>query len=297
MSQTDLPLIVVVDGGGTTSRAAVCAASGEILGRATGSAANVTTDFDGALSELMDTVRAAYGDAGLDPNRFTQDAAFLGLAGANVGDTAKRMEARLSFAFARARVVSDRQITVEGALGPGDGTVALLGTGSFFVRRAPDGIRSVGGWGFQLGDDFGGAWLGRRLLRHSILAYDGLAPASDLTTQILAEFGGTPDGLVTFAKSALPSDYGHFAPRIVAALEAGDPVANAIIGDATAGLVSTLKAIGAGPSERLCMLGGLGPFYAAQLPEAFQSAIVPPLGDGIDGAIALARTTFAEAWS
>lgn len=288
-------LIVAVDGGGSTCRAAIATPAGQIRGRATGAPANVTTDFDGAIASVMATVAAAYGDAGLDPQRHGRDVAFLGLAGANVSDTAARVAQRLT--FGKRQVASDREITVEGALGTGGGTVALLGTGSFFVCRSGAGVRSVGGWGFQLGDDFGGAWLGRRLLRRTVLAFDGLAPGSDLTAGLIAEFGGTPDKMVAFAQSATPMDYGAFAPRLTDAFAQGDPVAGEIMEGAVAGVTEVLDGIGAEAAGGLCLLGGLGPIYAEALPARYKALVRPALGDGISGAIGRARQAFAEVWA
>jgi hypothetical protein len=45
---------------------------------------------------------------------------------------------------------------MRGALGPGDGTVAAIGTGSFFGRRSGGAYRYLGGWGYQLGDEASG---------------------------------------------------------------------------------------------------------------------------------------------
>lgn len=54
-------LIVVVDGGGSTCRVNVCDPSGKVLGHARGKSANIATDFDGALANIVDACKLAYG--------------------------------------------------------------------------------------------------------------------------------------------------------------------------------------------------------------------------------------------
>jgi hypothetical protein len=77
-------------------------------------------------------------------------------------------------------VVDDSVTALEGALGGANGTLASLGTGSFFIRKSPDGTRHVGGWGFQLGDEGSAAWLGRRALSLALRVADGRLPPDPL---------------------------------------------------------------------------------------------------------------------
>ena len=164
--------IVAVDGGGSTCRACVADLGGRILGRAVGQSANITTEFKNSRKNILSTICQAYQAANLSADRSASDYAYLGLAGA-LGDAAQRLENSLD--FHRVKVVADRVTTVQGALGGGDGTVALFGTGSFFTSRRHGATRNIGGWGFRLSDDGSGAWLGINLLRRTVQTYDGLS--------------------------------------------------------------------------------------------------------------------------
>jgi glucosamine kinase len=154
-----MTLCLGIDGGGTGCRAAVCDASGRILGEGRSGPANIASDPDGALANILSAARAACPD-GVALADLT---AVLGLAGANVAQAADRLRPHLP--FARARIETDAMIAVKGALGDDDGIVAALGTGSVFAAQRGAGggpaIRQIGGWGVVLGDEGSGAWIAR----------------------------------------------------------------------------------------------------------------------------------------
>ena len=281
---------VGVDGGGTGCRVRLTDEQGRQLANVKGGPANINSDYDTTLNNILEAVANAYGAAGLEAGRRERDVAWVGLAGAGVGDRASRMEAALG--FGKTRVSTDRKTTVEGALGGGDGTVALVGTGSFFVRRASGEERGIGGWGYQLGDECGGAWLGRELLRAVLMAVDGLLEHSDLTAGVLARFSGEPGRIVHFAHTAQPGEIGRLAPEISAAFKAGDPIARRILDDGLNLLCGRLDALGAQEGGAIYLLGGLAPVYKPLLPAEFGRLVRNPVGDALDGAVALAMRQF-----
>ncbi len=287
MHDTTGELIVAVDGGGTGCRVRLADRAGREIASAKGGPANVNTDFDAAQANILEAVAAAYRAAGLDPARRGGDVAWLGLAGAAFADLARRMEGALG--FAKARVTTDSDTTVEGALGGTDGTVALIGTGSFFVRREGGRERHIGGWGYHLGDECSGAWLGRELLRAVLLAHDGLIEHSPLTKAVFARYDEVPGAMVRHAQAATPGEIARLAPEVAEARAAGDPVAGEIMGRGLDLLCERLEALGAGESGPLYMMGGLGPVYQPLLPARYGRLCRPAHGDALSGAITLAR--------
>ena len=278
-------LIVAVDGGGSGCRVRLTDFRGRELAAASGGPANIRTDFEAARANIMAAVRSAYAAIGADPARMCRDVALLGLAGAGHPDLARRMERALG--FGRLRVVDDRETTVQGALGTADGTVALVGTGSFFVRRRNGQERRIGGWGLRLGDECGGAWLGRELLRAVARAEDGLIGHSPLTRSVLRRLEQeTTGGLVGFATAASPGDLARLAPELVAAARADDPVAAEIMTRAVGLFCERLDALGT--AGDLHVLGGLAEAYVARLPERHRRRCRAPRGTALDGAVALA---------
>lgn len=280
-----MTLYLGVDGGGTGCRAAVCGADGLVLGEGEGGAANVFSDAAGARASVVAAAEAALAAAGL-AGRAGEVVAVLGLAGANVGGRAARLEAALP--FARARVVSDALVSARGALGAGDGVTAAMGTGSVFAAQRDGAVRTIGGWGFLLGDHGSGARLGRSLAEAALLAHDGLAPGSALLAAVIDEAGG-PDALVAWGQSARPTDFARHAPRLIEAEVGGDEGAAAILRAAVAEVAAAIDLLLAQGRAPVCFLGGLGPYYAGRLADRYDGLVRPARGNALDGALALAR--------
>lgn len=285
-------LIMGIDGGGTSCRAALADADGRILGRGLSGAANILSDPEGTLRHIRSAALSALSEAGLPEERLSTLTAVLGLAGNNAGDAVHAVARRLP--FGDAEIVSDGLIALEGALGSGDGAVAILGTGSIFLLRHAGAVRSFGGWGFVIGDFGSGARIGQAALRDSLLAHDGILRESPLTRRLLQDFGGEPGQMVDFARHASPGDFGRHAPAVFAAAEAGDAVALAILDDAGRSVdacLDTMLAI-SGPTP-LALLGGLAPLYGPHLAERHRARLVAPRGDALSGAVALAAARHA----
>ena len=204
-------------------RQAVSNAEGRILGRGKSGAANILTDPDRALVHIVDAATAAFEDGGIDPAEVGSAYALLGLAGSNVGDAVHYVKERLP--FAKADIESDGLIALQGALGDGDGAVAIVGTGSVYISRQAGHIRYIGGWGFQIGDLGSGARLGHALLQESVLAFDAIHPSSPLTDAVMSEFGADPRNVVEFARLARPGEFARLAPKVFEFAARRDPVA------------------------------------------------------------------------
>ena len=279
--------ILAIDGGGTKTRAVLAQSDGQVIARATGAFSNLTSNFDESLRNIEAVIAAVYDAAHAPLDSRVNDVAIIGSAGANVGDVADRLAAALQ--FAAVRVMSDREITVAGILAGGDGTLAQVGTGSFFVSCHQGQLKQVGGWGLQLGDDCSGAWLGRELLRLTLRAHDGLVGKTDLLTRTLTRFDNNPSDIVLFGKTATPQHYGEFAPTIFDAYEAGDRGAAMIIDHAVRDLETILRSIDAIQTGKIYLNGSVGKRYASLLSEDFRNLVLPSAGDGLSGAVSLGR--------
>lgn len=286
MSDKKNSIYIGIDGGGTGCRVAITDGHGQHLGKSLGGPANPTFQPKIAVTNILEAIDAARVDAGLDMDSLKSARAFLGLAGIRNAKIADHIAAALP--VKQARVVEDRITTVTGALAGGDGAVAAIGTGSFLAQTTLGKTTYVGGWGFRLGDQASGAWLGHQLMRHVALCIEDIAPHTALTRTALAHFNGDTDQFFDFANTATPGDLGQFAPQIAKSAQEGDTTAKTLMQEGADYIAKSLKFLNYHPNQPLCLTGGLGPHYANFLPDNLTTNVIKPKGTALDGAVALA---------
>ena len=120
-----------------------------------------------------------------------------------------------------------------------------------------------------------------------LIALDGITPASPLSQQMLDRFGGGT-GIVQFSLKARPGDFATLAPDVVQAATKGDSIGRALMARGADYLTRALIALDHQPDDHLCLTGGVGPHYAAYLPETQTAHLIAAKGRALDGAIALA---------
>jgi glucosamine kinase len=144
------------------------------------------------------------------------------------------------------------------------GVAVIAGTGSAaWGRNADGGEARAGGWGYLLGDEGSGYWLGREAVRHSLRRMNQGLPADELTTALLQSCGvDHPNRLIALFHS--PDTGRRFwaqqARHVVAAAAAGHPGSQAMLDQAGRDLedlaLQVLRQIGLdGP---VILGGGLG---------------------------------------
>jgi len=278
--------LIGIDGGGTSCRAAVATADGIVMGSAKSGPANILTDLDGALENIIKAAKSAFANAGLDPESIYGSRALLGLAGSNVSDVADRLMAKLP--FKHSEIVSDGLIALQGAFGDADGAIAIIGTGTIYLSRKAGRVRYFGGWGFIVADHGSGARLGHSLLQECLLVSDGIRQGSALTQDVLLEFDNDASKLVSFARYAAPSDFGRYSPKIFEAANSNDPVGLKLLRSGAAAIDETLDVVVREGGEKICLLGGLSPFYPPWLSDAHRARLVEARTDALSGAVSLA---------
>jgi len=281
-----------VDGGGTSCRAALATADGAVIGEGKSGAANIMTDVNGAVVHIVEAATKACRAAGVDPDSLSSSHAVLGLAGANVDATVTA--ARRQLPFRTCEIETDALIAAHGALGDGDGAIAVLGTGSVFAQKRGDTVKTIGGWGLILGDQGAGAALGRSVLREALLAFDGVRDGSELTDRALDDFDNDPRALSAFAHDAVPGQFARYAPLVFEYANRGDGVALRVLKRAAAEVDESLRVVLHGTDDRLCLLGGLGPLYEPWLAAEHQRRVRPAVADALSGATQLAIRRFSK---
>ncbi len=280
-----------VDAGATNCRVVIADPYGNILARASGGPANIANNYNEAKSNILSTTNQALQSLGKSETHYGELRAVLGVAGNNLGDFGAVLHRDLPF---ENEVMNDGAITLAGALRERLGVMAVLGTGSVFVGQSEDGFKTVGGWGFMMGDEGSGGKMGFHLFERTIYAEDGIVEHSDLTRAILGEFHGSLGHLVEAAKSMDPHEFGEYAPRILDAEARGDANAKAIIEDHVKMVEAQIDAVGFRADRAFCALGGLGPIFLPKLAQKYQDAYVEPYGNALDGAVYLAREKWGK---
>lgn len=276
--------VLAIDGGGTRCRVALFDGRDAVMVE-TGSA-NVATDFDGGIREILEGIDALARRTGETRRTLADLPAFVGLAGVTGPAIADRILSALP--FTRIRVEDDRPAALRGALGDRDGVVGHCGTGSFFGAQIGGEMRFSGGWGPVIGDEASAQWIGRKALGATLEAVDGRTEMSGLAETFLARFDGAA-GVVRFAASASPSVFGALAPEVTEAAGDGDEMALRIMRSGAAEIVHGLQSIGWVSGLAICLTGGVGPCYGAYLPPEMQAELVEPERQPLAGAIALAQ--------
>jgi N-acetylglucosamine kinase-like BadF-type ATPase len=235
-----------IDAGGSRTTAVLTAADGTELGRAEGPSGAVRPgQVAGAALAIIETARrAAFGTDVTLPVA----GAVVGAAGAGRALEREQLTADLvtGEALARAvRVMGDVELALHAAFGADAGVVVAAGTGSAAFARTPDGVlHRAGGYGWQLGDEGGGYWLGRRALALAARDQDGVGEWSGLGVGILRALElGSFDDLVRWASTAAPAQIAALAPVLLAAARDRASPAAAVMregADALAALVTVL---------------------------------------------------------
>ena len=290
------------DAGGSHSTVVVALADQRVLGRAEGPGAAMRPGSAAASAAILaETARRAAVQAEL---ALPVDRAAVGAAGAGRVQEQAELEAALRAAGVarRVKVLADGEVALTMAFAHGPGVVVTAGTGSIaYARDAGGAVHRAGGYGWQLGDEGGGYWLGRSALDAAARAQDGRGEGSTLLARLLGALGLQHfDDLVRWTATATPAQVASLAPHVLNAAREGEVVAQRAVADAARELVALVSALAAhcegdGPIP-VAITGGLllpqSPLTTAfreQLARSVPRArLVPQRIDPAVGALALA---------
>jgi len=167
-------------------------------------------------------------------------------------------------------LVEDGVVAHAAALG-GPGVVASIGTGTVVTGIDDDGgWHRRDGWGPDLGDRGGAAWLGAEGLRAAFAALDQAGPATALLVAAQNHLGATDLATATrlLARPDRVAVLADFARQVCAAARAGDCVAESLMHRATSDAAATIRAVARDTATtQVVVVGRLGsdPGYAKLL--------------------------------
>ncbi len=257
-----MPIYVLgLDAGGTKTVCLLADGDGRILAESRGPGANLQVagelEVEKVLHQVMDEALAA-ADA-------VPQAICLGIAGVDRPEDAAVVRGIMRRIGQRARtlVVNDALVALTAGAGDGPGVVIISGTGSIaYGRNAANQAARAGGWGYIIGDEGSGYWIGRRALGAVVFQADGRGPATLLTPMVFAELGvGQPSELVheIYYRGLQRHRIAALAAIVERARADGDVVAAEILVRAAAHLVEAAASV----VSRLGMRGDVFPTVLA----------------------------------
>ncbi len=308
------PLLLGIDGGGTSTVARLADAEGRVLGRGAAGPSNIkAVGAEAARSALDRAITSAFADSGLAVGPVASTC--LGLAGFDRPadrrwlDDWARPEA---WAGRSIRVVNDGELVVAAGTPEGWGVGVIAGTGSISVGRGPDGRTArAGGWGHIFGDEGSAYRVAVEGLRRVARVADGRQAGGptdpDPLSRRLCEALGIADTseLVSavYREGFDRTRIAALAPAVVAAAADDPSIFAEILEPAGADLArmvaATARSLGLGPGRGPLPLAMAGSFLLNckavsrvlihRLIEGGHDVQAAPVAEPVEGALFLAR--------
>lgn len=210
-------------------------ADARIVAESHGPGANLQAVGELAVEEVLHGVM----DHVLRDRRIVPAAICLGMAGVDRrgdAETVQRIMRRIGY-NARVVVTNDALIALVAGIEDRPGVVIVAGTGSIAYGRDTHGYAArAGGWGYILGDEGGGYWIGRHAVRAVLRQADRRGGETALTALVLDHFRvRRPAELIhsVYTDHLTPAPIAAVAPLVQIAAEQGDEAAIRIIQMAT----------------------------------------------------------------
>ena len=286
-------VFIGIDGGATSTRLRLENADGSLCADATAGPSSLTLGVESAWRNIKSALDDALARTGLPSGSLGKAIVAAGLAGSR---TPKRRRTFLAVApeFGGLHVYSDGYVALIGAHGGRPGVVVAIGTGTVAHVLNPDGTsRQVGGWGFPVGDEGGGAWLGWRAVAETLHVADGRRTnppgGSPLHRDLAAALGPDHEDLVSWTVGADTTRYASLAPTVIDHANRGDEGARALLDEGSRQIEALIRAADPSDTLPLALTGSLAPIYEKSIAPGLAARLVAPEGTAVDGAMLLAR--------
>jgi N-acetylglucosamine kinase-like BadF-type ATPase len=256
--------VLGIDAGGTKTVCYLADEQGVLLGQSRAGGANLQAVGELAVEKVLHHVmEQALGDL---PG--TPAAICLGMAGVDRPDEAATVRAIMRRIGYKTRIVvtNDALVALVAGIGHEPGVVIVAGTGSIAYGRNARGIAArAGGWGYVLGDEGSGYWIGRLALRAVVRQADGRGRPTSLSPRVLRHFGvGHPQQLVhrVYHGNLQPSAIAALSVHVQESCDEGDTVATGILEQGAEELLASAASVTrnlgmAGESFTFVLAGGI----------------------------------------
>jgi N-acetylglucosamine kinase-like BadF-type ATPase len=204
--------IIGVDGGGTKTRAIIGTKEGNILAFMDGHGTNIKStpahEVRQHIQHLLESLVQK-----ISATKYDVSTIFLCVAGGDRQEDIKRWKAwiapMLPSTSCKVTVTNDAVAALTSGTFTREGLVVIAGTGSIVYAVQQNSISRMGGWGYLLGDEGSGYYIGQEALRAITRQYDAYGLNEDAFSKaILERLALTdPTEIITLI-------YEHTQPRI-----------------------------------------------------------------------------------
>jgi N-acetylglucosamine kinase-like BadF-type ATPase len=253
---TTPPVVVGADVGGTSTRVGVATLAGEMVSLATGGPGNPNSlGLAGSAAVIRSVTERA-----LDSVDGQVAAVVIALAGGSraVADPGFLAAAAPRGVGPEPVLVSDLTAAFYSATPETRGAVLLAGTGSVAGQILGNQlVQQRDGWGWLLGDEGSGFWIGRASVRATLAGLQRRAPPGPLARDVLVQSGATDYvSLLQACYRQPPTWLAQFAP-LVSRHARDDAVAAAIADEAAETLWELLLSLPPRPGEPVVLAGSV----------------------------------------
>jgi N-acetylglucosamine kinase-like BadF-type ATPase len=235
-----------LDGGGTKTDCVLVDAAGTMLARSTAGPSNpIRAGYAKAWFTLSDAADVVLEHQHIKARDIRGIYAGIGGAGREV--VAKRLATFLENAFPEAvvKVTTDLAITLQAAVGDGEGIILVIGTGSAaYGRNARGETARAGGRGPWFSDEGSAFDIGRRALAAVVRAEENRGPGTALSARVLQWLGCSEWNRVLDWVVKNPDDvFPRIFPLVAELGDGGDPVCREILSDAAESLAELAASV------------------------------------------------------
>ena len=237
--------VLGIDAGGTKTRALLADEAGRVLAGALGGGANLRTHGELEVEKVLHAVTEEAETAA----KAKPEAVALGIAGADRPEdhvVLRAMLRRIGFK-SKVLITNDARIAFVAGSPSRVGLALVCGTGSIaWGQNAAQEVARAGGWGWHLGDEGSGFWIGVRAIREVLRGADGRGEPTALEKPLFSHFAiGRADQILhAVYDGEFPRNHvARFAVRVEEAALAGDAVASEILSDAAKELALAARSV------------------------------------------------------
>ena len=171
-------------------------------------------------------------------------AVYLGITGLS-NPTQEQITKKLNerFVGAKVLVIPDIELAYRAHFEPGEGIFLYAGTGSVAIHiTEKNEVIQTGGWGYMLGDEGGGFWIGRESIRRILTKWDSGLELSPFDKAMLAEMDCSSwDEIKGFVYGQNRSAVAALTKKVFELSETGDTEAQAVLRSAGQQLAILVK--------------------------------------------------------